>query len=193
MKTISSKKVTYMPRWLQALSKVLDKMDKSNLYYPRALGLFQRAKELIEISQRDSAQFDELLKSSLYQNYFEKTRMYLKHFVVALSMMVERGEISIADCSVYKFPEGRIALPDIESDYDLDKWCRRIIEGEEIRVRTNQNERVYNPSSIQLKAVYDNFSTYYQLMQTERERCKNSQLALADICVEVNNFLAKLN
>ena len=193
MKTKSFKKVTYMPRWLQALSRELDKMDKNDLSYSRALSLYQRAKELIEISQRDSAQFDELLESSLYQNYFEKTKMYLKHFVLALSMMVERGEITIADCSVFKFPDGRIVLPEIESDYDLDKWCRRMIDGEDKRIRAKMCERVYNPSSIQLKAVYDDFSTYYQLMQTERERCNNSQLALADICVEVNNFLAKLN
>lgn len=181
------------PEWLVTLEKQVSAMDHDDLLYSKAVYVCKHAAEIFETHMNNIQEEEGLAQSELYNEYFNRTRMYLKHFFISFAMMVERGEISESYYSFYEV-DADIAqkLNDI-TDVELEDFCNKVIKGEDERIRKTETQRVFNPSSVQLQAQYDIFHSYFEMLQILREHSRKSRFALDAVCAEANNLSLRIS
>lgn len=95
-------------------------------------------------------------KSRINQDAARKARMYINHFLRVVNMAVMRGELPAETMSFYGIAPEDPALPSLATDNELIAWGKRIIDGEEYRIRKG-NTPVTNPSVAVVKVRYEKF------------------------------------
>ena len=82
--------------------------------------------------QSYAAQYD---KNRDYSEIVRKARLYLTHFVKVMNMAIFRGELSPEIRSFYGLATNESTVPSLNTENELISWGKRIIEGEEFRIR----------------------------------------------------------
>jgi hypothetical protein len=95
-------------------------------------------------------------KSKDYYEAVRKARMYLTHFVKVMNMAVIRGDLSAEIRTFYGMDINDSTVPLLISDNELLNWGKKIIEGEELRIRNGGNP-ITNPTIAVVKVWYDGF------------------------------------
>jgi hypothetical protein len=95
-------------------------------------------------------------KSKDYNEMLRKARLYLIHFVRVMNMAILRGELPAETRTCYGMAADESTVPSINSENELVSWGKRIIEGEELRIRKGGNP-VTNPTIAVVKARYETF------------------------------------
>lgn len=180
-------------KWLVAFESQVSGMDKEHLLYSKAVYVCKHAAELLEIYASDVQKEEELSQSELYNEYFKRTQMYLKHFFVSFAMMVERGEIPETCYKYYGVESDILQHLDNITDVELEMYCKNVFVGEDERIRNTETERVFNPSSVQLQAQYDMFHSYFEMLQILREHCRKSKFAVDAISAEIKDISLKIS
>jgi hypothetical protein len=96
------------------------------------------------------------IKSKDYNEVFRKARIYLTHFVKVMNMAIFRGELSAETRTYYGMTANESTVPSLNSENELVSWGKRIIEGEEFRIRKGGNP-ITNPTIAVVKVRYENF------------------------------------
>ena len=91
-----------------------------------------------------------------YRRKVASARMYISHFIQVLNLAVIRGEIKKEQKKLYGLDPNVHILPDLNTDEDLLLWGKRIIQGEEERIRQG-GYPIYNPSITKVRVYYDIF------------------------------------
>lgn len=181
------------PEWLSALDKQISDMDKEDMLYSKAVYVSKKAADIYKTHNDNLQQSEELAQSDLYMDCFKRTKMYLQHFLISFSMMVERGEVPASYFRYYGIGRDEIQLSDDITDVELESLCRKVFVGEDERIRNTDSQRVFNPSSVQVQAQYDIFHSYFEMLQILREHCRKSQFALDAISQEAKSLSLKLS
>ena len=119
-------------------------------------------------------------KSKDYNEVIRKARIYLTHFIRVMNMAVFRGDLPAETRTFYGMNLNDSTVPSLNSENELVSWGKRIIEGEEYRIRKGGSP-ITNPTIAVVKVWYETFlqSLYYHNTQAKRTYDfmeKNTQL-----------------
>jgi hypothetical protein len=94
-----------------------------------------------------------------YQQMISNARMYISHFIQVFNLAVIRGEIKREIKEQYHMDPDNHIVPDLSTEQAVLEWGKRIIEGENERIRTG-GLPIYNPTIAKVKVHYDVFREY---------------------------------
>jgi hypothetical protein len=115
--------------------------------------------------QRQSAN-SQLKKSNNYTEVERKARLYLTHFIRVMNMAIFRGDLPVETRAYYGLETSENTVPSLNTDNELISWGKRIIEGEEFRIKKGGNP-VSNPTIAVVKVRFEQFlnaMNHYQLL-----------------------------
>ena len=95
-------------------------------------------------------------KSKDYNDVAKKARIYLTHFVRVMNMAIFRGDLPAETRAYYGLATNESTVPSLNSENELISWGRRIIEGEEFRLRKGGSP-ITNPTIAVVKVRFENF------------------------------------
>lgn len=95
-------------------------------------------------------------KSRDYTEAARKSRLYLTHFIRVMNMAVLRGDLPSETRAFYGLPTNDFTTPALRCDKELVTWGKRIIEGEENRIRKGGCP-ITNPTIAVVKVWYHSF------------------------------------
>jgi hypothetical protein len=105
-------------------------------------------------------------KSRDYNETVKKARVYLTHFIRVMNMAILRGELPVETRAFFGLATDESTVPSFNTENDLMNWGRRIIEGEEFRIKKGGSP-ITNPTIAVVKVRFENFIeawTYHNTM-----------------------------
>lgn len=136
-KELSPLKLAFSAKNLVKLQKFLPSFEQSILYQ----------KQINNVQLKKSKNFCEIEK---------KARIYLTHFVRVMNMAIYRGELPAETRAFYGLPTNDSAVPSFNSENELLNWGKRIIDGEEIRIRKGGSP-ITNPTIAVVKIRFGHY------------------------------------
>ncbi|HLN55855.1 MAG TPA: hypothetical protein VK207_07670 [Bacteroidales bacterium] len=121
-------------------------------------------------------------KSRDYYEILKKARMYLTHFIRVMNMAIFRGELPAETRAFYGLSTDDSTVPPFNSESELLSWGRRIIEGEEFRIRKGGSP-ITNPTIAVVKVRFEKFIEAWTFHNTLAKRTMDY--------LEKNNALRK--
>lgn len=95
-------------------------------------------------------------KSKDYTETIRKARIYLTHFIRVMNMAIFRGDLPAETRAFYGLATDESTVPSLNTENELMNWGRRIIEGEEFRIKKGGNP-ITNPTIAVVKVRFENF------------------------------------
>lgn len=95
-------------------------------------------------------------KSKDYSETLKKARIYLTHFIRVMNMAIYRGDLPAETRAFYGLATDESTVPSFNSENELMSWGRRIIEGEEFRIKKGGSP-ITNPTIAVVKVRFENF------------------------------------
>jgi hypothetical protein len=150
------------------------------------LPLFENA-----ISHQRQTLVNQSEKSRSNQETARKARVYLTHFLKVMNMAVSRGEMPPETRTFYSIATDDTTVPSLATDNELVAWGKRIIDGEEYRIRKG-NMPVTNPTIAVVKARYEKFLETRNHYKTINLRATDCVTRTADLRNEADNLITLL-
>ena len=95
-------------------------------------------------------------KSREYNESQRKARIYLTHFIRVMNMAIFRSDLPAETRAYYGLATNESTVPSLNTENELVSWGRRIIEGEEFRIRKGGSP-ITNPTIAVVKVRFENF------------------------------------
>lgn len=95
-------------------------------------------------------------KSKDYNEILRKARLYLTHFIRVMNMAIFRGDLPAETRAFYGLATDESTVPSLNTENELMSWGRRVIEGEEFRIRKGGSP-ITNPTIAVVKVRFENF------------------------------------
>ncbi|HBE41911.1 MAG TPA: hypothetical protein DDW27_12030 [Bacteroidales bacterium] len=105
-------------------------------------------------------------RSGDYSETLRKAKIYLIHFIRVMNLAILRGDLSPETRQFYGLAVNDPKVPSLRTENELIMWGRKIIEGEEKRIRTGGSP-VTNPTIAVVKVRFENFieaNNYHKLL-----------------------------
>ncbi len=102
------------------------------------------------------AQVSQNKKSKDYNEILKKARIYLTHFIRVMNMAIFRGDLPVDTRAYYGLATDDSTVPALNTENELMSWGRRIIDGEEHRIRKGGSP-ITNPTIAVVKVRFENF------------------------------------
>jgi len=132
------------PHKLAFSSKVVVRLQKFLPQFDHNIKLYRQA---LASQNKKSKDYNEILK---------KARVYLIHFIRVMNMAIFRGELPAEIRAYYGLATNESTVPSLNTENELMSWGRRIIEGEEFRIRKGGSP-ITNPTIAVVKVRFENF------------------------------------
>jgi hypothetical protein len=130
-------KLSFSSKTVASLQKFLPHFENNIQYYRHS----------VNVQTTKSKDFNEILW---------KARVYLTHFIRVMNMAIYRGDLPSETRTYYGMSTNESTVPSLNSENELVSWGKRIIEGEEFRIRKGGNP-ITNPTIAVVKVRYENF------------------------------------
>jgi hypothetical protein len=95
-------------------------------------------------------------KNKAYNDILKKARIYVTHFIRVMNMAVYRGDLPAETRVYYGLALKDTTVPSLNTENELLSWGRRIIEGEEFRIRKGGSP-INNPTIAVVKVRFETF------------------------------------
>lgn len=95
-------------------------------------------------------------KSKDYNETLRKARIYLTHFIRVMNMAIFRGDLPADTRAFYGLATHESTVPSLTTENELMSWGRRMIEGEEFRIKKGGSP-ITNPTIAVVKVRFENF------------------------------------
>ena len=95
-------------------------------------------------------------KNKDYNETIRKARVYLTHFIRVMNMAIFRGDLPAETRAFYGLATDESTVPSFNTENELMSWGRRIIEGEEFRIKKGGSP-ITNPTIAVVKVRFENF------------------------------------
>jgi hypothetical protein len=173
---------------IRALKKALDlgrEMPPPRLAFStKILVRLQRFLPLYEesIHLQRQAQASQAKKSKNYNDVVRKARIYLTHFIRVMNMAIYRGELPAETRAFYGLATNDSTVPSLNTENELLSWGRRIIDGEEFRIKKGGSP-ITNPTIAVVKVRFGQYIDALNYNTTVSKRTleyakKNAELRL---------------
>jgi hypothetical protein len=127
-------------------------------------------------------------KSKEYSEIAKKARMYLTHFIRVMNMAIYRGDLPPETRAYYGLPTNESTVPSLNTENELISWGRRIIEGEEFRLRKGGSP-ITNPTIAVVKVRFENFLEAYEYHKTLAKKTMDYAERTSDMRREADNII----
>lgn len=187
-----------------ALEKGRDVPPIKMAYSPKMIVSLQRFLPQFEnmISLQRQSYASQNSKSKEYMEIVRKARVYLTHFIRVMNMAIYRGDLPVETRAFYGLATNESTIPSLNTENELISWGKRIIEGEEYRIRKGGSP-ITNPTIAVVKVRYNNFLEAWNFQKTLAKRTldyteKNCQMRkeadelIASIWNEIENTHSNL-
>lgn len=144
MKIALEKGYELPPHKLAFSSKTVVKLQKFLPNFEHNLKLYRQS---LASQNKKSKDYNEILK---------KARIYLTHFIRVMNMAIFRGELPVETRAFYGLATNESTVPSLNTENELLSWGRRVIEGEEFRIRKGGSP-ITNPTIAVVKVRFENF------------------------------------
>jgi hypothetical protein len=134
----------YPPHKLAFSSKTVVRLEK---FFPQFEHSIKLYRQTIVSQNKKSKNYNEILK---------KARIYLTHFIRVMNMAVFRGDLPAETRVYYGLALNESTVPSLNTENELLSWGRRIIEGEEFRIRKGGSP-ITNPTIAVVKVRFETF------------------------------------
>jgi hypothetical protein len=108
-------------------------------------------------------------KSRDYAESVRKARIYITHFIRVMNMAIYRGDLPAETRAFYGLATNEATVPPLNNESELISWGKRIIEGEEFRIRKGGCP-ITNPTIAVVKVRYQNFLDAWNFQKTITKR-----------------------
>lgn len=141
--------------------------------------------------QQNTARRHQIAFNREHQPNLVKTRLYLSHFIQVLNFAIVRDEIPESARTFYGLEEYGSRLPDLRSDAEVLEWGKKIVEGENQRMK-NGGMPIMTPNIARVKVWYDQFRDGYYNQQTANKTTARADQKMLEIRKEVDSLLASV-
>jgi hypothetical protein len=132
------------PHKLAYSSKTIIKLEK---FLPQFAHSLQQYRETMSVQNRKNREYYETIK---------KAKIYLTHFIRVMNMAIFRGELPAETRAFYGLATDESTVPLLNTENELLTWGRRIIEGEEFRIKKGGSP-ITNPTIAVVKVRFGTF------------------------------------
>ena len=95
-------------------------------------------------------------RSKDYNEILRKAKMYLIHFIRVMNMAIFRGDLPVETRTYFGLAPDESTVPLLNTENELISLGRRVIDGEEFRIRKGANP-ITNPTIAVVKVRFENF------------------------------------
>jgi len=95
-------------------------------------------------------------KNKEYYEIVRKAKIYLTHFIRVMNMAIYRGELQAETRAFYGLATDDSGIPSLNTENELLTWGKRIIEGEEFRIKKGGSP-ITNPTVAVVKVRFGTF------------------------------------
>lgn len=130
-------------------------------------------------------------KSKDYNETGRKAKIYLTHFIRVMNMAVYRGDLPVETRVYYGLPTNELKVPLMLTENELIIWGKRIIEGEELRLRKGGSP-VTNPTIAVTKVRFESFLEVHNSRQILIKKAKDFSERTADMRREADEIILNI-
>ena len=130
-------------------------------------------------------------KSKEYNESLRKARLYLSHFIRVMNMAIFRGDLPAETRAFYGLATNESVLPSLDTENELISWGKRIIEGEEFRIRKGGSP-ITNPTIALVKVRFQNFLEQYNFHKTLLKRTVDYTERTGDMRKEADEIILEI-
>ena len=123
-----------------------------------------------------------------YSEIAKKARIYLTHFIRVLNMAIYRGDLPAETRAYYGLATNESTVPSLNTENELISWGRRIIEGEEFRLRKGGSP-ITNPTIAVVKVRFENFIEAYEFHKTLAKKTMDYAERTSDMRKEADSII----
>jgi hypothetical protein len=127
-------------------------------------------------------------RSKDYSEAAKKARIYLTHFIRVMNMAIYRGDLPPETRAYYGLPTNESNMPSLNTENELISWGRRIIEGEEFRIRKGGSP-ITNPTIAVVKVRFENFIEAYEYHKTLAKKTMDYTERTGDMRKEADRII----
>jgi hypothetical protein len=127
-------------------------------------------------------------KSKDYNEVAKKARIYLTHFIRVMNMAIFRGDLPAETRAYYGLATNESTVPSLNTENELISWGRRIIEGEEFRIRKGGSP-ITNPTIAVVKVRFENFIEACDYHKTLAKKTQDFTERTSDLRREADSII----
>ena len=157
MKTALDKGKELHPSKLAYSSRTIVRLEK---FLPQFTHNFQLYRQVLASQNKKSKDYNEITR---------KARVYLTHFIRVMNMAIFRGDLPAETRAFYGLATDESTVPSLTTENELMSWGRRIIEGEEFRIKKGGSP-ITNPTIAVVKVRFENFLEAWNYHNTLSKR-----------------------
>jgi hypothetical protein len=176
-----------------ALEKGQDLPPHRMSYSPKILLRLKQFLPLFEHSiqlQRQSVA-SQTKRSKDYSEAVRKARMYLTHFIRVMNMAVLRGDLPAEARAYFGLATNESVVPSLNTDNELVSWGKRVIEGEEFRIKKGGSP-ITNPTIAVVKVRYEKFLEAYNFHKSLIKKTLDYAERTSDMRKEADDLILQI-
>jgi len=153
----------------------------------------EKARTFLETFAQAQLTYKQNLKNQANENQsFQKllkmAQLYVSHFIQVLNLCVIRGEVKKENKSFYGLEPDNFTVPEMTSGTSVEKWGKRVIEGEQERIRSGGSP-IYTPTIAKVKVHYDIFLETYNIQRRLKSITAESLRKLSELRKEGDEII----
>jgi hypothetical protein len=154
-----------------ALEKGMEVHPSQVAFSPKAIVRLKKFLPQFEnmIQMQRQSYLSQNSKSKDYSEIVRKARLYLTHFIRVMNMAIIRCDLPVETRAFYGLATDETTVPSLNTENELISWGKRIIEGEEFRIRKGGCP-ITNPTIAVVKVRYQNFLEAWNYQKTLEKR-----------------------
>jgi hypothetical protein len=130
-------------------------------------------------------------KSKDYNEALRKARIYLTHFIRVMNMAICRGDLPAETRAYYGLATNDAVVPSLNTENELISWGRRIIEGEEFRIRKGASP-ITNPTIAVVKVRFEKFIESWEFHKTLAKKTQDFTERTVDMRKEADEIILQI-
>ena len=102
----------------------------------------------------------------------KKAKLYISHFIQVVNMAIQRGELAPSILEYYQLKGYNKKLPSLNTEEDVIRWGKCIIDGETDRVKKGMSP-ITNPTMAVVKVRFEKFNeSYFNQKNLRQSNCR---------------------
>ncbi len=102
----------------------------------------------------------------------KKAKLYISHFIQVVNMAIQRGDLAPSILDYYQLKGHDRKLPTLNTEEDVIRWGKCIIDGEADRVKNGMSP-ITNPTIAVVKVRFEKFyESYYNQKNLRQSNCR---------------------
>jgi hypothetical protein len=130
-------------------------------------------------------------RSKNYNEAERKARIYLTHFLRVMNMAIFRGDLPFETRAFYGLPTNESLVPSLSTENELVSWGKRIIEGEEFRIKKGGSP-ITNPTIAVVKVRFEHFLDALTYNQTLAKRANDYAMKNCELRKEADTLILSI-